>query len=440
MIKRITIRDVASYDHEGVTFNDLAKVNFIFGSNGTGKTTLSRVLAHPMDYPACKVEWDGKPVEVLVYNQDFKHDSLRECVPGVITIGFDQYQNTPRAWFMGKKIERMEKQADSEEKKAEVERLKKEREGFMSRLMSLQPTVDNINRMLRMLGYTGFSIQPSEKNKACYQIQREDGSLVEDSLSEGEATIITFLYFMQMVFDGGNNSESVTGRVVVIDDPVSSLDADAMFVVSEMVCRILDCVRGRKTPRWRMPAWSFTVKDDGLGMRLVLPVNGFLQVFVLTHNVYFYKQITERQQYADTHYWKLGKHEGKSRAIAYGEENPIRSEYELLWGEVRKAQNNETVVGLANVMRRIIETYFVVAGGYNKRNLIPEHFSDDPEEMAIVSSLAKWGDEGSHAVAEDLYGTISQDMCCKYIKVFRQLFERLGHEAHYKMMMREGIG
>ena len=97
MIKRITIRDVASYDHEGVTFNDLAKVNFIFGGNGTGKTTLSRVLAHPMDYPACKVEWDGKPVEVLVYNQDFKRDSLRESVPGVITIGFDQYQNTTLA-------------------------------------------------------------------------------------------------------------------------------------------------------------------------------------------------------------------------------------------------------------------------------------------------------------------------------------------------------
>ena len=44
MIKRITIRDVASYDKEGVTFDNLTKVNIIYGGNGTGKTTVSRVL------------------------------------------------------------------------------------------------------------------------------------------------------------------------------------------------------------------------------------------------------------------------------------------------------------------------------------------------------------------------------------------------------------
>ncbi len=51
MIKRITIRDVASYDHEGCTFDDLTKVNIIYGGNGTGKTTLSRFLAGPDDGP-----------------------------------------------------------------------------------------------------------------------------------------------------------------------------------------------------------------------------------------------------------------------------------------------------------------------------------------------------------------------------------------------------
>ncbi len=34
MIKKIVIRDVASYDHEGVTFDNLSKVNFIYGGNG----------------------------------------------------------------------------------------------------------------------------------------------------------------------------------------------------------------------------------------------------------------------------------------------------------------------------------------------------------------------------------------------------------------------
>ena len=47
MIKKIVIKDVASYDHEGCTFEDLAKVNIIYGGNGTGKTTISRFLKGP---------------------------------------------------------------------------------------------------------------------------------------------------------------------------------------------------------------------------------------------------------------------------------------------------------------------------------------------------------------------------------------------------------
>ena len=46
MIKSITMKDVATYDNVGVTFNDLNKVNLIFGPNGTGKTTLSNYLSH----------------------------------------------------------------------------------------------------------------------------------------------------------------------------------------------------------------------------------------------------------------------------------------------------------------------------------------------------------------------------------------------------------
>ena len=162
-----------------------------------------------------------------------------------------------------------------------------------------------------------------------------------------------------------------------------------------------------------------------------------MQVFVLTHNVYFYKQITERQQYADTHYWQLSKQNSVSKAKAYGEDNPIRSEYELLWREVRKVKDGETVVGLPNLMRRIIESYFVVMGGYNKRTLVSEHFSDNPDELAIVNSLAKGSDEGSHGAMDEVFAGDRKTINDKYLHVFEMLFKKLGHEAHYNMMMRE---
>ena len=45
MIKRIVIRNVATFGSEGVELDNLQRVNYIYGGNGVGKTTLSRVLA-----------------------------------------------------------------------------------------------------------------------------------------------------------------------------------------------------------------------------------------------------------------------------------------------------------------------------------------------------------------------------------------------------------
>lgn len=41
MIKSITIKDVATFPSDCVTIDGLQMINFIYGGNGTGKTTLS---------------------------------------------------------------------------------------------------------------------------------------------------------------------------------------------------------------------------------------------------------------------------------------------------------------------------------------------------------------------------------------------------------------
>ena len=91
MIKKITIRDVATFDKKGIVMDNLQKVNIVYGGNGAGKTTTSRVLEYgyapkghkqtadttivkPWKYPTCEVDWDGEPAKVLVYNKDFRED------------------------------------------------------------------------------------------------------------------------------------------------------------------------------------------------------------------------------------------------------------------------------------------------------------------------------------------------------------------------------
>ena len=91
MIKKIVIKDVATFNKEGITIDNLKKVNFIYGGNACGKTTISRVLScrdiqHV--YPQCEVEWEGSPLQVVTYNNDFRNDNFREAeIPGVFTLG-----------------------------------------------------------------------------------------------------------------------------------------------------------------------------------------------------------------------------------------------------------------------------------------------------------------------------------------------------------------
>ena len=45
MIESITIADVATYGSSPEALDGLSQFNFVFGSNGTGKTTVTRVIA-----------------------------------------------------------------------------------------------------------------------------------------------------------------------------------------------------------------------------------------------------------------------------------------------------------------------------------------------------------------------------------------------------------
>lgn len=93
MIESISLSNVATYDGQSEVLGPLRRVNFIFGTNGTGKTTISRVIANSTGYASCKVAWkDGRPLQALVYNQDFVERNFSRLaeLKGVFTLGEKQ--------------------------------------------------------------------------------------------------------------------------------------------------------------------------------------------------------------------------------------------------------------------------------------------------------------------------------------------------------------
>ena len=277
---------------------------------------------------------------------------------------------------------------------------------------SVTPTVNEINRLLKGYGFTSFLIQEVPDNKNHYQIVRENGEAATSTLSEGEKTFVTFLYYMQLVKGSHSPGGLSTNRVLVIDDPVSSLDSNVLFVVSTLLRDV------------------FTDIHEGKG--------SVKQIILLTHNVYFHKEVA----FLDRHcrwrdcinHWILRKRENVSSIQNYGKSNPIKSSYELMWAELKSDALNSCIV-TQNVMRRIIENYFLVFGGISP-DVIMEKFTN-AEDKRICRSLLSWVNAGSHSMPEDLFVEISNDQLDRNKEIFHQIFIQMGQEAHYDMMMQQ---
>lgn len=274
---------------------------------------------------------------------------------------------------------------------------------------SVQPPIDEINNTLISYGFTNFEIVPSPDIENHYVIKRENGVLAHETLSEGEVTFITFLYFVQLT-KGGLDQDSVTNnRVLIIDDPISSLDSNVLYIVSTIIKDIIK-----------------SIKEDSN--------NSIKQLLLLTHNVYFHKEVAFRCN-GDTNinFWILRKNQNVTSIQNYEQKNPIESSYELLWREIKEWRNNSGVT-LQNTMRRIIENYFKILGRYTDEGLVEEF--DTHEDQQICRSLLSWINDGSHSIPDNLYVQTPDDNAEKYLNVFKKIFTLTGNEGHYQMMMR----
>ena len=212
--------------------------------------------------------------------------------------------------------------------------------------INIQEAIDNINKMLNDFGIADFTIKKYEGD--FYRLIREgNDEKIFSTLSEGEKMIISFLYFIELC--KGKTSDTDTGqkKIVVIDDPISSLSHIYIFNIAELIKR------------------EFTKGE-------ALKADKYEQIFILTHSLYFFYELVDRNEHK-----KKPKEEDKKQKlfrmtkntegsqILKMEYSEIQNDYQSYW-QIIKDDNSQCQAVIANCMRNIIEYFF---GFIEKKNL-----------------------------------------------------------------------
>jgi wobble nucleotide-excising tRNase len=313
------------------------------------------------------------------------------------------------------------------------------------RIISTLPTITSMNNLLRDSGFQGFYLREKKNAKNTYEVIRQDGSVAEN-LSEGERNFIAFLYFYHLVRGAHSNTDISKDKIVVIDDPVSSMDSSVLFIVSTLVREMIGVCSNNVEYR--------EDKKEGQG-------DYIKQIFILTHNAYFHREITYNQtsRFRCVSFFVVKKASNNSsiipcirgsqkRPTEQENYNPVQNSYAALWREYREV---DTTIPMMNVIRRILEYYFMQICGYDGMD-IRKWVLEDHKESFIETSEEGLTDNTKLRLATIMLSYIRAssvgfsdglnyvDDCSDielYKTVFKMIFEALEQEQHYKLMMVE---
>lgn len=309
-------------------------------------------------------------------------------------------------------------------------------ETLRSQTVNTKDAVDNINLILKTTGFEGFEVAEKDtvNNISQYYLKRNgstDEIPVFRSLSEGEKNFISFLYFFQLCVGTDDiENNSTKKKIIVIDDPVSSLDSQSLFVVSTLVHQLI--LRKGNNP-----------KAD----KKLFNNKNVSQVFVLTHNLYFYKEVSFEKRSICTDFWHYRITKTNNISEISGSYNKtVFDDYSLLWQTLKDIKSNLPTdsslnIVVANTMRRVIESFvnFIGLGRDSWGALLTEN-SEEPSYYIKCSFISTINDESHKVTALDsiYFQKIINEQPQLLFDVFREIFILIGKE-HYELMMKETI-
>ncbi|MCC8533513.1 AAA family ATPase, partial [Xanthomonas phaseoli] len=309
--------------------------------------------------------------------------------------------------------------ADLQAKRQERDELNNELRDLRRLQKGIDASIDAINDRLRSLGITAFSIDRKAGEDRVYCLARPGVASSETkSLSEGEKTLIAFLYFMESLKGSHDEHETVDPRrtIAVIDDPISSLSQNYVYDIATMIHREL-------------------AKPDGRPQLVK-------QVIVLTHNLFFFHELIRQHK---TSLPKAHNQCGLLRVVKNThsevetlDPTKLLNDYDVWWQILRDAKDGKIPTQIVpNAMRNILEQFFTFTTGSSDFPVAVQKLTD-ADTSSKYAALDRFVDRGSHRDAINGPPIDWTEYDVPYLLgKFRAMFNAIGQEPHYLMKMGE---
>ncbi|ANW27370.1 hypothetical protein BA953_21895 [Vibrio coralliilyticus] len=276
------------------------------------------------------------------------------------------------------------------------------------KITNIDLSISNINQQLTELGIRSFKIVKAANDQQRYKIARPTGEHADvySTLSEGEKTLISFLYFLECASGSTNETSPVllSNRIVVIDDPISSLSHNYVYDIAALI------------------------------HHKVFSEN-FKQVFLLTHNLFFFHELLMLKNASNKcpAGYKLYRIAKSQFSLVYDlNRDELQNDYQMYWQVVKDSSSNPSYAHmLPNAMRNILEHYFNFV---HKKESLKQTLEQLGKTESDFKPLFRYINRESHSDSINLVD-FEQINAEKYIQKFKQIFVETGFQEHYNNMM-----
>jgi wobble nucleotide-excising tRNase len=264
--------------------------------------------------------------------------------------------------------------------------------------VNVDAAIDSINWRLQGLGIDSFRIIKAGENR--YRLSR-NGTSADDfqTLSEGEKTVISFVYFVELCKGKKSPHDISLGRIAVIDDPISSLSHIYVFHIGQII------------------------KDEFSNSDL------FDHVIILTHSLYFFYELTDikkERREANQKLMRVVKNSSGSSIVEMKYEE-IQNDYQAYWSVVMDEEQHPALI--ANCMRNIIEYFFNFLRKKDLNNVFQMKSLKDAKHQAFCRFMNR----ESHSLGQNIFDYKEFDYA-QFKEAFKLVFTDSGFPEHYAAM------